>query len=93
MSIFLQRQRYIFSYLLTISGSRRQVFSRRGINEPRHVISNHVAICHVYTWASLCGLPLRLETPSDVRPVAWHSLNIRATRKGSDQTAHMRRLI
>ena len=90
---FLQRQRYIFSHLLTISGSRRQVFSRRGINEPRHVISSHVAFWHVYTWASLCGLPLRLETPSDVRPVAWHSLNIRATRKGSDQTAHMRRLI
>ena len=48
---------------------------------------------HVYTWASLCGLPLRLEAPGGVWPMAWHSLNIRATRKCSDQTAHMRRLI
>ena len=42
---------------------------------------------------SLCSLILSLETPNDVCPVAQQSKNIQVTRKGSDQTAHMHRLI
>ena len=42
---------------------------------------------------SLCSLLLSLETPNDVQSVAEHSYNMQATSKGSDKTAHMRRLI
>ena len=38
-------------------------------------------------------LLLSLETPNTVQSVAQHSYNMQATSKGSDQTAHMRRLI
>ena len=37
--------------------------------------------------------PLSLETSNYVQSVAKHSYNIQVTSKGSDQTAHMRRLI
>ena len=36
---------------------------------------------------------LILEIPNDVQPVAYHSYNIQATRKGSDQSASMGRLV
>ena len=45
------------------------------------------------TQTTLCSLILSLETTNDVLSVAWYSLNIQATSKGSDQTARMRRLI
>ena len=61
--------------------------------EPWHVISNNVAFWQVETQTSLCSLLLNLETLNDIRSVAWHSLNIQATSKDSDQTAHMRRLV
>ena len=37
--------------------------------------------------------PFKLQTPNDVQTVAEQSYNIRVTSKGSDQSAHMRRLI
>ena len=43
--------------------------------------------------SSLCSLLLSLETPNDVRSVALYTQNIKATSKGSDQTARIRRLI
>ena len=49
--------------------------------------------CGILTQRSQCSLLLGLETPNDVRSVAQYSLNLQATSKGSDQTAHMRRLI
>ena len=36
---------------------------------------------------------LSLETPNAVRSVAQQSENIQATNNGSDQAAHMRRLV
>ena len=39
------------------------------------------------------SLLLSLETPNDNQSVAYLSLNIQATSKGSDQTARMRRLV
>ena len=35
----------------------------------------------------------KLRNPNDARSVALHSLNIQANSKGSDQPAHMGRLI
>ena len=37
--------------------------------------------------------PLSLETPNYVLSVAKHTLTILATSKGSDQSAHIRRLV
>ena len=61
--------------------------------EPQHVISHNVTFWHVYTQTSLCIPLLSLETPNNVQSVDLLSKNIQATSKGSDQTAHMRRLV
>ena len=55
--------------------------------------SNIVAFWQVLTQTSLCSFLLSLETQNYVLSLAQHSLNIQVTSKGSDQTAHMPRLI
>ena len=45
------------------------------------------------TQTSLCTLLLNLETPNDVRSVAYHSKNVQVTSKGPDQSSRMRRLV
>ena len=56
--------------------------------EPRHVISKNVAFWQVFTQTSLCSLFFSLETPCTLIFIVFQ-----ATSKGSDQTAHMRRLV
>ena len=57
------------------------------------MVSNNVAFLQVKTPMRLCSLILSLKTPNDVWSVAQDLLNSQVTSKGSDQTAHMRRLI